>query len=379
MKLRMEFKMYRVWAIVERELRRVRRSPLLIIITIIGPLLQLVILGYAFGGNLHGLRLALVDQDHGIPALKIHELTNTIAANARTFETIDYHEEAQAITDLRRGKVDGVLTIPPGYSRRLLAKNNPSVGFIENNSDRFVSTALSGTLQNLITATSSSQVGTIRLNSAPRLDIVELFPFVPYIQYLLAGTIVLAIYTMAMLGGVFSFSNDKTLGIHEGYLVTPITKLEMVTGFTISGAVKAVIAGIVLMIVGMLIAGIDNVFEPIRLLKLSAVVVLTSLAFVNMLFMLLARVDDPMIPRIASQLLTTLLFFPSGAVYPIQAFPSWLRVIATVNPFTYAVHALRSILIQNVSLSAITLDLTVLAIFTVLTMGISAVSFKRTL
>ena len=46
-----EITMHRTWAIVERELRRFRRSPLLIIMSLIFPLLQLVVLGYAFGGN----------------------------------------------------------------------------------------------------------------------------------------------------------------------------------------------------------------------------------------------------------------------------------------------------------------------------------------
>ena len=40
--------MHRTWAIIERELRRFRRSPTLIVISMIVPIVQLVILGYAF-------------------------------------------------------------------------------------------------------------------------------------------------------------------------------------------------------------------------------------------------------------------------------------------------------------------------------------------
>ena len=50
--------MHRTLAIVERELRRFRRSPMLIVMSMIFPLLQLVVLGYAFGGNVKHLRLA---------------------------------------------------------------------------------------------------------------------------------------------------------------------------------------------------------------------------------------------------------------------------------------------------------------------------------
>jgi len=102
-----------MWAIVERELRRFRRSPILIVVSLIFPLCQLVILGYAFGGNVKHLKLAVVDQDHGLPAVKIRELAEAVAAGARTVDLVDYADQGQAMTDLRNGRVNGVLTIPP--------------------------------------------------------------------------------------------------------------------------------------------------------------------------------------------------------------------------------------------------------------------------
>ena len=61
--------MHRILAIVERELRRFKRSPMLIVMSMIMPLVQLVVLGYAFGGNVKHLKVAIVDQDHGVPAI----------------------------------------------------------------------------------------------------------------------------------------------------------------------------------------------------------------------------------------------------------------------------------------------------------------------
>ena len=72
--------MHRTWAIIERELRRFRRSPVLIVMSLMFPLVQLVILGYAFGGNVKNLTVAVVDQDGGVPAVKVRELAGAIAA-----------------------------------------------------------------------------------------------------------------------------------------------------------------------------------------------------------------------------------------------------------------------------------------------------------
>src|ERR1051326_553422 len=131
--------MGRMWAIIERELRRFRRSPVLIVISLIFPIVQLVVLGYAFGGNVKHLKVAVVDQDHGVPAVKVRELASALASGARRIDTIDYVDPGRAIEDLRNGRVNGVLTIPPEFSRRVLDKNQPRVALIEDNTDNFVS------------------------------------------------------------------------------------------------------------------------------------------------------------------------------------------------------------------------------------------------
>src|SRR5215211_2524671 len=105
--------MHRTWAIVERELRRFRRSPMLIVMALIMPFMQLIILGYAFGGNVKHLKLAVVDQDHGVPAIRIRELANAVASGAHTIDLVDYSDSGAALADLRNGGINGALIIPP--------------------------------------------------------------------------------------------------------------------------------------------------------------------------------------------------------------------------------------------------------------------------
>ena len=78
--------MQRTLAIVEREMRRFRRSPMLIVMSMVFPLVQLVVLGYAFGGNVKHLKVAIVDQDHGVPAVRVRELAGAVASGAQTFD-----------------------------------------------------------------------------------------------------------------------------------------------------------------------------------------------------------------------------------------------------------------------------------------------------
>src|SRR5215472_4005841 len=142
--------MHRIMAMIERDLRRFRRSPTLVVISMVMPLVQLVVLGYAFGGKVKHLQVGVVDQDHGVPAVKMKEMFQAVAANARTFETVAYSDQASALQDLHNGKISGVLNIPPHFSRQILAGANPRIALIEDNTDQFASATLEGTLSALV-------------------------------------------------------------------------------------------------------------------------------------------------------------------------------------------------------------------------------------
>jgi ABC-2 type transport system permease protein len=370
--------MNRILAIIERDLRRFRRSPALIIVSMIMPLVQLVVLGYAFGGKVKHLRLGVVDQDHGVQAIKLKEMFQAVAANARTFDTVAYTDEASALHDLRTGRINGVLSIPPQFSRKVLAEASPQVALAEDNTDQFAASALEGTLNQLIAPYNQKGVAP-RLTANATLSVVELYPYVPYIQYLLPGTIALAIFVSAMIGGGIIYIDDKARGLHEGYLVTPITKFELILGFNLAGAVKAIIAGMVLVTFGSLIAGIPDPLNVVRMGRMFLLVVATALALISMMFLLMVRVSDPLVPRATFGVLNTVLFFPSGAVYPVQAFPEWMKVLAKVDPFTYAVHGFKELALKNTSLLAVVPDVAYLLGFSVLTMAVATLLFRRTL
>jgi ABC-2 type transport system permease protein len=370
--------MHRILAIIERDLRRFRRSPLLVFASLVLPLTQLLVLGYAFGGKIKHLKVGVVDQDHGVPGVKLRELFGAVAANAQTFETVEYADANQAMTDLRNGRINAVLNIPPNFSRDQVSQKAPQVALIEDNTDQFSGSTLEGSMAGLLDAYNAN--GTLpRVPTAASLNIVEVYPYIPYIQFLLSGSISLAIFITAMIGGGIIYIDDKARGLHEGYLVTPITKFELILGFNLAGTVKGILAGLVLTIVGSFIAGIPNPLEPLRLARLFLVIVAASFAFISMMFLMMVRISDPLVPRALFGVLNTLLFFPSGAIYPVNAFPAWMKVITVIDPFTYAVHAFKDLLLKNTSTFAIAGDLAFLAIFSVVMMGCATLLFKRTL
>jgi len=349
----------RIWALIERDLRKFFRSPALMMTSMVFPLLQLVVLGYAFGGKVVGVRVAVVDLDHSTESLKVREMFDGIATGPKTFKIVQYDSLSDATHALQTGQVRGLIVIPHDFSRRFYQRDRPKIAFTEDNTDQFISSAIFERVQQMVQDLNTPDVAP-RLAGSIGLDTVEIYPYVPYIQYLLAGSIALSVFVVAMIGGGITFIDDKSRGLHEGYLVTPIKKSELVFGLIGAGTIKGLMAGMVLTIIGGMIAGLPNLWEPARLFYLAMVVATAALAMMSFMFFLMVRVDDPLVPRAIFGVLNTLLFFPSGAVYPIEAFPWWLKWISVIDPFTYTVHALRNLTLKSTGIEGIYKDVLVL-------------------
>jgi ABC-2 type transport system permease protein len=370
--------MNRMWAIVEREMRKFFRSPILMIMSMMLPIVQLIILGNAYGGKIRGARVAIVDFDHGPQAVKIREACDAVAVNIATFKTVDYTDEQTARNDVRTGKIDAAIVIPAQYSRRVYAQDAPKLGLIVDNSDQFTSSSLEGEMQSLVDALNAPVIEE-RVVKTVALQVVELYPYVSYMKFLLGGSCALAMYISVMIGGGMLYIDDKARGVHEGYLVTPISKLELVMGLNVAGAIKAVLSGFCLTVIGSLMAGLGTIFHPMQMLECLVLIIGVSIAFNGMMFLMMVRVDDPLVPRAMFGVLNTLLFFPSGAVYPTIAFPTWLRAIAVVDPFTYAIHGFKAILLKDGGFASIHYDLLFLFAFGIGSLLIATPLFKRTL
>lgn len=370
--------MNRMMAIVERELRKFFRSPTLMLVAMVFPLVQLIVLGNAFGGKIKDARLGVVDQDGGTQAVKVREALNAVHANSKTFYPVYYDSDQQAMEDVRTGRLDGAIIIPPQYSSKVYEENHPRIALIVDNTDNFMSSTLESLFNDLVKALNNPDVSP-RIVQQISLDTVELYPYIEYMKYLLPGSIVLAMFVSVMIGGGMLYIDDKARGVHEGYLVTPITKFELVAGLNVAGAIKAILAGLVITVLGALLSGLGSAFVPLNLVYILLMVVATSVAFNTMMFLMMVRVEDPLVPRATFGILNTLLFFPSGAIYPIKAFPKWLQAIAYVDPFTYAVHGFKAILLKDAGFVAIRSDLLYLTLAAMVMITIATMLFKRTL
>ena len=161
--------------------------------------------------------------------------------------------------------------------------------------------------------------------------------------------------------------------------VTPLSRWEIAGGILASGVTITSVAATIVLFAGLLITGATIQGGLPALLTIIGIIIVGATGLLAMTFAVLGRATHPRLVGTFAGFLNVILFFPSGAIYPIESFPGWLRTFARFNPEMHAVSALKSILFKGAVFSAVRADLTFLLVFTSIMLVVASMSFKRTL
>lgn len=369
----------RALAVTERDLKRFIRNPFVIIASIFMPLMYLVIMGNSFQGELKHIPVLLVDQDNGPYSKRVVELMQALEDGPRTLEMTRARDQKKAVDMVRDGFYKAVIIIPPKFSEDVVKKIEPQVGLLLDNTDSISASSISGVVSRAMAYLKSEYIAVRPDRSIPQLRSVELYKKIDYDASLVPGIIVMAIFMGTTFTGAFSLVMDKFLGIHESYLSTPLTRLDLVAGTIISGVFITTVMSIIVMVGGLLITGIKLAGGASTFLLLLVTIMLTALGLLSMIFMVLGRADHPRIVGVMVGFLNVIFYFPSGAVYPVESLPGWLRAFSKVNPEAYAVHALKELILKGSGFVAVQGDLMFLITFTAAMLFLATMTFKRTM
>ena len=373
--------MTRLLAVVERDLRRFTRNPLVVLSSILMPILYLVILGNSFQGELKNLPLAVVNMDKGPFASRVIELLQAIEAGPHTIQISEEIDQVKALQGVKEGRYKGALILPDDFSRDLLRRKGGDLGLFLDNTETITAETLRASIMTAISAIDSEFIPVREKGIRSTVREVDMYKKVDYDQSLIPGVVIMAIFLGALTTGAFNTVMDKFLGIEESYLLTPLTRRDIVMGLVISGVIITTIIAILVLFLGALISGI-YVWEALSLsalLSVSLIIILTTVGLLGMMFVILGRANHPRIVGVFGGFLNVIFFFPSGAIYPVESFPGWLRAFAVINPETYSVHALKAILFKGVCFKGIEMDFIFLSIFALVTLTIATLIYKREL
>ncbi|MDD5145106.1 MAG: ABC transporter permease [Candidatus Pacebacteria bacterium] len=197
-----------------------------------------------------------------------------------------------------------------------------------------------------------------------------------YLQFITPGILTQSVTFVAIFYGL-SIIWERDMGLLQKVLVTPTPRLAFVLGKMISAGIR----GLSQVIIIFLFAFILQIHLEITLLSVAGVFLITMLgaAFFSGLSMIIASIVKTRERFMGiGQVITLPLFFASNAIYPIEIMPSWLQAVANVNPLSYMVSGLRSLLVTG-DLSKLPFDIFVLAVVVFITSILGAYMYPKVL
>lgn len=196
---------------------------------------------------------------------------------------------------------------------------------------------------------------------------------VSYLTFLAPGVIAQNILFTAFFGGV-SVLYDMEFGFLKEILVAPISRGAIVTGKVLGGATSAFIQGLIVLCLSLLLGVRYN--TPLSLAASLGVMALLSMAFMALGLALASGLERAASFQRIGRFTTMPMWFLSGALWPLDQCPTWLRLLLLLNPLTYGVDALRTLLI-GVNKINIALSIGVLTAFTLIMLGLGTYLFSR--
>lgn len=198
---------------------------------------------------------------------------------------------------------------------------------------------------------------------------------VGYLDFLAPGILAQSVLFISIFAGI-AIIWERDLGVIHKFLASPTPRLSLVVGKALSSGIRALPQAIVIYLLA-LILGVKMNFNPLALLGVLIIAVLGAGCFstFSLIIACLLKTRDRVMG--IGQVLTMPLFFASNAIYPISAMPAWLQVVARLNPLSYIVDALRSLMIMNAPPGNLPLDFVVIIAVTIVMVIIGSILYPR--
>ncbi len=337
--------------------------------TIIFPVIFILLLG-SIGNTPQHVPIAVVNFDNGAASLAfINMLTSGGALSVKGMT-----DQQDAMSLLAQGSVAAVVVIPSGFSS-------------SSSSDVFVyvdaSSSASAEVATSVISSAASSMNSKLVARNAQGEGISVITNPAYgatsnnISFTVAGILVLVATTGAIFSGGFTVLQDRQLGNLKAFLVTPINKVSILLSKVFYGTFQSAFSAYVALAIGLLY-GASIASGVVGMLEILWFIFLVGFGFSCIAVSLAIRMKQTQTYALVAQVVSLPLSFLAGALVPVSSLPAFLAPLAAFNPLTYAVNAVRDIMLKgSLPIGAFLVDSTILIAFSIVMLAISVLLFKN--
>jgi ABC-2 type transport system permease protein len=376
------FSWHRFLAMLGKEATQLRRDRPTIALTLVLPMIQLFLFGYAINTNPRHLPTALVSADHS----RYERDIVTALANTKYFDIRVYPTEAAAEEALRRWDVMFIIDIPPAFQRDVLHGGSPSILVDADGSDP---TAI-GNATAAVNALGGNVLGgnvlTRDLPRDPRFRPV-LVPYqtIVHARYnpeqitalnIVPGLIAMVLTFSTLVSTAIAITRERETGTMENLLVLPIQPAEVLLGKIMPYVGLGYLQIALVLLISVVVFHVPVAGSLPLLLGSIGLFIGCNLAL-GFVISSVART------QMQAMQMTTFVFLPSmllsGFLFPFRGMPHWAQAIGDTLPITHALRICRGVLLKGNGWAEIAPDLWPMAVFGLAIGVVAVVTYRRTL
>ena len=196
---------------------------------------------------------------------------------------------------------------------------------------------------------------------------------VDYMAFLAPGIIGMSMLFTSMFAGL-SVLWDREFGFLKEIMVAPVSRVSIVLGRIAGGTTTSLIPGVMLLIISIAIG--VKITGLLAFLLAVLFMILIAITFIGLGLIFASNMKDTQGFSMIMNFVIFPIFFLSGALFPLENLPSWIRVLSYADPLTYGVDGLRNVLLGASSIPLI-YDLAILSGFCVAMVLLGAYFFEK--
>ncbi|MBN1389126.1 MAG: ABC transporter permease [Candidatus Thermoplasmatota archaeon] len=381
--------------IAHKDLLEFSRNRVLLVMLFVFPLFMMLMTGYIFpsGESIKDMPVVIVNEDiveGGESPESIQFIENLTLFNDHTgyftFSRTGSYDEAR--DQITRGEKFGAVIINSNFTDHILSGKQGGVTVLYDQSKPQISSQLTAVLGSVI-----SQMGTTKAiatvsnatgmdNNASRamvtpykIDNKGTVPGDPsYFQFLAPGMMMMVVMFSVMLGLPRAISHEKEAGTFDGILAAPTSRFSIILGKTLAQGSRGLIQGGVVLLLALVLFGV--VVQGSFLLVI-LLLILGIFSFIGMGIVITSVARDEETAQTLMMILQFPMMFLSGVFFPIEQMPWYMQYLSKVTPLTYAIQALRKVVVLGAGIEDITTEIIILLAFGVITLGIAIPLFRK--
>jgi ABC-2 type transport system permease protein len=198
----------------------------------------------------------------------------------------------------------------------------------------------------------------------------------PYLDFLAPGILAQSVLFVAIFYGI-AVIWERDLGVVHKLMVTPTARSALVLGKALSAGVRGLSQALIIYVLA-LILGVKISWNPLAIAGVLLLVLIGAALFSTFSLIIATIVKTRERFMGIGQVLTMPLFFASNAIYPISIMPVWLQDISRVNPLSFEVDGIRTLMLAGETSSfGLGVDFLVLLAITAILVAVAGRLYPR--